>query len=153
MKANGTLFTLAVVICCCLSFGLVSGLKCYSCSSSYDCRSAKKVDCNYDLANATVTHLSYYYLDVPRDNSTTNMNCMSDWLQTPSGVVEHMGCIYSSYSSCLYRVRPQFQQNLKRVCQQCTRDGCNPAARASGSFLTVLATIIVTVLVTAVWHK
>lgn len=153
MKATGTLFTLALVLCSCLSFGLVSGLKCYSCSSTYDCRSAQKVDCTFQLANQTLNHLNYYYLNVPSANTTRNMNCLRDWLQTPSGAVQHMGCIYSSISSCSYTVRPQFQQNYTRSCQQCNKDGCNSAAQAAGSLFTVVFTIIVTVLGAAVWHK
>lgn len=74
-------------------------------------------------------------------------------LISASGAVQHMGCIYSSISSCSYTVRPQFQQNYTRSCQQCNKDGCNSAAQAAGSLFTVVFTIIVTVLGAAVWHK
>ncbi|XP_049310820.1 uncharacterized protein LOC125778226 isoform X2 [Bactrocera dorsalis] len=156
MKAAGNFFTLAFVVCCCLSFGFVSGLMCFSCTSSDDCKLPKKVNCTERLANETLSYLNKYYLNVPSANTTRDMNCLSDRLLTESGVVAHMGCIYSSVYGCGYTVREEFQFTWlpKLPYNTCHRwDDSNPAARAGVSLLTIVSAIIVTVLASAVWCK
>ncbi|XP_049310817.1 uncharacterized protein LOC105234197 isoform X1 [Bactrocera dorsalis] len=156
MKAAGHFFTLAFVVCCCLSFGLVSGLKCFSCTSNFDCLKPIKLHCTDQLANETLSHLKKYYLNVPSANITRDMNCFSDWLTTATAHVEHKGCIYSSVYNRTYTLRPEFQSPWMRnpryrSYRLCNRDGCNPAARAGVSLLTIVSAIIVTVLASAVW--
>ncbi|XP_004521063.1 uncharacterized protein LOC101455089 [Ceratitis capitata] len=154
MFINKTLFVLVIIACTCLSFGLVSSLKCYSCTSVEDCKKAKKLECTYDLANKTLlNHLNFYYLNVPTANTTNSLQCLRDWLQTPQGPVEHKGCIYSGIYSCTYAVRPQFQRNSTRVCHQCQKDGCNPAGRANVNLPTVALAIMMLLLFKFAWRK
>ncbi|XP_011182391.1 uncharacterized protein LOC105212223 [Zeugodacus cucurbitae] len=145
MRTAQVLVTLAVFGICCLTFA--NTLKCFSCNGSKDCKKPNKLECNSKLANDTRTYLNTLYTGVPGMNITSpNFECMRDWLKTSSNEFQYKGCVYSNYLSCTYAVNPYYSQRYERACNQCNRDGCNPAARVNGSLMTVLTVIFATVL-------
>lgn len=152
MRTAEVLVTLAVFGFCCLTFA--NSLKCFSCTSAKDCKRPRKLDCNSDLANQTRVYLNLLYTGVPGVNFTSNsFECVRDWLKTSSNEFTYKGCVYSNYRSCSYAVNPYYSERHERRCSQCNRDGCNPAARANGSLLTVITIVMATILLKCVWHN
>lgn len=152
MRNAEILVTLAVFGFCCFTFA--NSLKCYSCYSAKDCKKPSRLECNADAANKTRDYLNALYTGVPGTNFTSqSFLCMRDWLKTSSNEFIYKGCVYSNYQSCSYAVNPYYSQRHERRCAQCNKDGCNPAARANGSLLTVITTIVATVLVKCVWRN
>uniref|UniRef100_A0A0K8VVG5 Protein quiver n=1 Tax=Bactrocera latifrons TaxID=174628 RepID=A0A0K8VVG5_BACLA len=151
MRTAEALVTLAVFGLCCLTFA--NSLKCYSCTSTKECKKPSKLECNSNAANKTRDYLNLLYTGVPGTNFTSqSFVCVRDWLKTSSNEFTYKGCAYSNYQSCSYPVNPYYSQHHERKCAQCNRDACNPAARANGSLLTVITTIVATVAVKILWR-
>ncbi|XP_036320137.1 uncharacterized protein LOC118734525 [Rhagoletis pomonella] len=143
MSAAKIIITLAIIGVCCISFA--TSIKCFTCTTSKDCKKPSKLECNQTLANQTRDYLKLYYTGVP--NVTSNsFECMRDWLKTPTNEMMHKGCIFSNFQSCGYTVNSYFAAAHDRSCKQCNTEGCNPADRAIGSLKVVVYAIIVTAL-------
>ncbi|XP_061394035.1 uncharacterized protein LOC133329579, partial [Musca vetustissima] len=128
-------------------------IKCYSCDSKDSCKSPKKVECTYKLANDTRLYLDAHHTGVNLNTTSPYIECFAEDIKSNFGDFRYKGCIYQNINACQLPLRPVHTSgSSKRTCSQCdSKNYCNPAGRASISGFALIAVVVVGLVGRSLW--
>uniref|UniRef100_A0A1L8EFL6 Secreted protein n=1 Tax=Haematobia irritans TaxID=7368 RepID=A0A1L8EFL6_HAEIR len=151
MNTSKVLCIVAFIAICCFTY--TYAIKCYSCDSKDSCKSAKKADCTYLLANNTRSYLDMHHTGVNPNTTSPNMECFGETIKSNAGEFHYKGCVYSNINACQLPLRDiHAAGTTTRSCIKCNnKDLCNPAGRASLSSVAMISTVIMGVVARYIW--
>ncbi|EDW75668.1 uncharacterized protein Dwil_GK23996 [Drosophila willistoni] len=137
---------LVAVLVAFISVQFADSLICYSCNSPDSCRSPSSHVCSNTTANASSTFLKTIHSNVPEIAGSSYFLCSNlvyTHSENQSQAAAFQGCVHPNATVCNLTLNATNSNNWNRTCSTCfDKDYCNPAGTFSGSFYTIVGSVL-----------